>query len=309
MGESKTKEKNSKMKVEDVEDASSKELPLTEALRRKFGIIGRESEIRRCLAAKLSGKHILLEGDVGVGKTTLALAIAGFFRQPLYRIDGDEQYPSSRLTGHFEPPLVLEKGFCYDSFIPGPLTSSMKEDGILFINELNRLPEGTQNALLSAMDEGFMIIPKLGKVRAGPNFCVISTMNPREYVAVSPLSEAIRDRFVWVKLEHQSEEEERQIVWLRSGMKDADVTSNAVAITRATRKHPDLRRGASVRGAIDIASIMRQYKSRAIDIWIEVCIMGLATKIEVEDGVERNVESIIEEIVHEILGRKKKENF
>ncbi|MFX0163439.1 MAG: AAA family ATPase [Candidatus Hodarchaeota archaeon] len=309
MGETRTKGKSSKVKVEEAEDEASKELPLTEALRRRFGIIGRESELRRCLAAKLAGKHILLEGDVGVGKTTLALAIAGFFRQPLYRIDGDEQYHSSRLTGHFEPPLVLEKGFCYDSFIPGPLTSSMKEDGILFINELNRLPEGTQNALLSAMDEGFMIIPKLGEIRSGPNFCVIATMNPREYVAVSPLSEAIRDRFVWVKLVHQSEVEERQIVFLRSHIRDRDVISSAVEITRATRNHPDLRRGSSVRGAIDIGSIMRQYKSRSIDIWIEVCIMALATKIEVEDGVERSVERIIEDIVRDILGRQKRENF
>ena len=60
----------------------------------------------------------------------------------------------------------------------------MKNGSILFLNELNRMPEGTQNVLLAAMDEGVIFIPKLGKVEANEGFLIISAMNPQEFVAI-----------------------------------------------------------------------------------------------------------------------------
>ena len=63
------------------------------------------------LAAKLAKKHLLLEGDVGVGKTTLAHAIANYFSLDLERVDGDDRYSAARLVGHFDPPMVMQKGY------------------------------------------------------------------------------------------------------------------------------------------------------------------------------------------------------
>jgi len=271
---------------------------IVQEIRSKFGIVGREHELCKALAAKLAGKHLLLEGEVGVGKTTIALALAKFFNQPFYRIDGDERFTETKLVGHWEPPLVIEFGYDAEkSFVPGPLVRAMLEGGILFINELNRLPESTQNVLLPAMDEGQIIIPKLGVVKAKPGFYIIATQNPEEHVGVTSLSEALRDRFVWIKLNYQTEEEEKEITLLRSGCNDPKIVDLAVKICRATREHPEIKRGASVRGAIDLASLVSKLNSHSVDEWVDAAIMALGTKIVLEDDAGKPVEKIIREIV------------
>ncbi len=148
---------------------------LADDIARKYSIIGRRKELEAILLAKEAGKPVLIEGPVGVGKTTLARAVAEYFQQNFIRIDGDERFTETKLVGHWEPPLVIEFGYDAEkSFVPGPLVRAMLEGGILFINELNRLPESTQNVLLPAMDEGQIIVPKLGIIKAKPQFYIIA---------------------------------------------------------------------------------------------------------------------------------------
>jgi len=270
-------------------------------IQKKFNIIGRSSELRKALTSKYAGKHLLLEGEVGVGKTVLAEAIARHFDQEFFRVDGDERFNENKMVGGFDPPLVIENGYNWESFMPGPLTKAMKEGGILFLNELNRLPEGTQNVLLPAMDEERIGIPKLGVLHAEPGFYIIATQNPEEHVGVTTLGEALKDRFVWIKLNYQSEDDECRITELRSNSSDREVVRKAVKIARLTRKHPDIRRGASVRAAIDIASLMNYYDNHDEKAWIEAATSALAMKIEMEDSVERSLEAVIRDIVVQAL--------
>lgn len=274
-----------------------------EAIKKKFGIVGRTDELMKALAAKAAGRHILLEGPVGVGKTEIAHALAAYLNTEFVRFDGDERYHPDKLVGHFDPPVVLEKGYSFDSFVSGPLIRAMKDGGILFANEINRCPESTQNVLLSAMDEGHIVIPKLGEVNAKPGFFIIATQNPVEFIATTPLGEAIKDRFVWIRLDYQSESEEKQIVAAK--VKDApeEITDYSVLIVRETRLSTDLRRGASIRGAIDLAAIINEFEERSIRTWIDISIMALATKIELEDGIEDKIETIIEKIVRKVIGK------
>ena len=273
-------------------------------IQKKHKIVGREGELRQCLAAKLATKHLLLEGDVGVGKTTLAYSIATYFSQNLERVDGDERYSASRLVGHFDPPMVMKSGYNKESFVKGPLVSAMQNGSILFLNELNRMPEGTQNVLLAAMDEGRISVPKLGIVMAKDGFFVISAMNPQEFVATTPLSEALKDRFAWIRLDYQIQEEEEKITSVRSGVEDERIIRVAVGITRKTRIWPDLRRGSSIRGAIDFASIIQFLDIENKESWIQASIMAFATKIELEDGVDQKVETVLENITTEILNEE-----
>ncbi|MHA1911622.1 MAG: AAA family ATPase [Candidatus Kariarchaeaceae archaeon] len=279
----------------------SKIIDLVEDIKDKYNIVGREDELKLCLAAKLAKKHLLLEGDVGTGKTFLAHSISNYHSQALERVDGDERYTASNLIGHFDPPSVINQGYCWDSFMLGPLTKAMKNGSILFLNEINRLNEGTQNVLLAAMDEGLVKIPKLGDVLAKEGFYIIASMNPAEYVATSPLSEALRDRFAWLKLTYQTEEEERDIVKVRTGVDDDEVLSIAVRMMRETRNWIDLRRGSSIRGAIDLASIIQYLDPTDARSWADAAIMSLVTKVELEDGVEQTIEGVISTIVQKVL--------
>ncbi|MDR3605908.1 MAG: MoxR family ATPase [Oligoflexia bacterium] len=251
-------------------------------------IVGREKEllgVRACLSA---GRNVLIEGPVGIGKTHLALAVARALGRPVFRVDGDNRYTEQKLSGWFDPPSVIKTGFNAESFFAGPLVEAMRAGGILFINELNRLPEGVQNVLLPAIDEGMIIVPRLGEIRAKEGFLVIATQNPKEFVATSHLSEAILDRFELIVLDYQSETEELRIVLDQLGDSSAPAQAlslAAVRIARITRNHPRVRRGASVRAALSIAkigSVLLASGKSLQEAFAEAVLLALPTRIEIE---------------------------
>ena len=137
-----------------------------EKIQREHGIVGRERELATALAVLGAGRHLLLEGPVGVGKTTVALAVCGHLGRDTVRVDGDDRYSESKLTGWFDPPLVLKQGYGEEAFFAGPLVEAMRDGKVLFINELNRMPESVQNVLLPALDERLLQLPHIGEVRA-----------------------------------------------------------------------------------------------------------------------------------------------
>lgn len=270
-------------------------------IKSKYGIVGRDKELSLILKALESGKNVLLEGSVGIGKTRLAIAVTSYLGRPAFRVDGDERYTETKLTGWFDPPIVLSKGYGWDSFIAGPLAQAMMEGGVIFINELNRMPETTQNVLLPVMDEGRLIIPRLGEIRAKEGFAVIATQNPQEFVGTSRISEALRDRFVWIGLKHQSFDEEVEIVSREAGGAPLPLVRMAVSITRRTRDHKELRRGASVRGAIDIVALMKGNPDVSAKSLIDASVLALYNRVDVNLKSARTKEDIISEIVRSLL--------
>jgi MoxR-like ATPase len=247
---------------------------------------------------------VLIEGPVGIGKTQLALAVTRELGRPIFRVDGDNRYTEQKLSGWFDPPTVIKSGFTLDAFFAGPLVDAMRAGGVLFINELNRLPEGVQNVLLPAIDERMIIVPRLGEIRAAPGFLVIATQNPKEFVATSHLSEAILDRFELVVLDYPSESDELKIVRAQLGSKAAEtdaLTAAAVRIVRITRKHPRVRRGASVRAALSISQVgavfLKEGKSLE-DAFMEACLLSLPTRIEIErEGESTTLREEIEGLI------------
>jgi MoxR-like ATPase len=275
-----------------------------EEIKNKSGIVGRDTELGMIISALTNNKHSLLEGPVGVGKTRLALAVTNYLGRMIYRVDGDERYTENKLTGWFDPPTVLSKGYVWETFIQGPLTQAMLTGGVLFINELNRMPEGTQNVLLPAMDEGKVIIPRLGEIRAKPGFIVVATQNPEEFAGTSRISEALRDRFVWIGLKYQSFDEEVEIVRKETLSQNEGLMKTAVDIMRKTRKHQDLRRGSSIRGAIDLVMIMKAVSNPTVQKLVEAAVMALYNKIDAQLKSNRTKEEIVSEIVLSGLDEK-----
>jgi len=159
--------------------------------------------------------------------------------------------------------------------------------------------------LLPAMDERQIIIPKIGVVKAKPGFLIIATQNPEEFVGTSRLSEALKDRFVWIHLDYQSEIEEMKIVEKETGCDNDDVVATAVKITRRTREITEIRRGASIRGAIDITDLIAGREPRALfpdlNTWVRTAVMALSTRIELQDQTTHRMEDVIEKVVMDIL--------
>lgn len=277
-------------------------------------LVGRENErvrIRACLAAR---RNVLLEGPVGVGKTHLAQAVTQDLGQRVFRVDGDNRYSEQKLSGWFDPPTVVKKGFGPDAFVPGPLVEAMREGGVLFINELNRLPEGVQNVLLPAIDEGLIIVPRLGEIRAKSGFLVIATQNPKEFVATSHLSEAILDRFELIVLDYQSEEEELAIVSSRafgrpfSSLRGDEkrLSQASVRLIRLTREHPRVRRGASIRAAmsvVQLAALLLKEGMLFKEAFLSAVLMALPTRIEIEREAEtdRSIRSEVDALLGEFV--------
>ncbi|HAR43344.1 MAG TPA: ATPase [Bdellovibrionales bacterium] len=284
----------------------------SKASARVNALIGREQEIAKIRSCLRAGKNVLLEGPVGVGKTFLAIESIRELGRPSFRVDGDNRYSEQKLTGWFDPPLAIKKGFHKDAFIPGPLVEAMKAGGVLFINELNRLPEGVQNVLLPAIDERIVSVPRLGEITAKPGFLVIATQNPKEFVATSHLSEAILDRFELIVLNYQSEKDEQGIVTgavVRSKMSfkpgiQQKLVEAAVSLIRLTRSHPRVRRGASIRAALsvaDIAAVLMQDGLVFESAFLSAALMALPTRIEIEReaDAENTMHEELEELVHE----------
>ena len=217
-------------------------------------LVGRGAELALALAVLRGGRHLLLEGPAGVGKTRLALAACAALGRGAVRVDGDDRYSEARLVGWFDPPAVLRAGYGPQSFTPGPLVAAMRAGSVLLLNELNRMPEAVQNVLLPALDERRIGVPHVGEVAAAPGFAVVATQNPSEYVATGHLSEALRDRFEHLALAWQPEAEERAVAAAESGAPPA-LAAWAVRLARASRSHPAVRRGASVRAASAAAGL------------------------------------------------------
>jgi len=278
---------------------------IVEEIQKKYKIIGRTEELKKIILAHSVSKNILIEGEVGVGKTTLAKAVSSYYDSEFYRIDCSEDSLTHNLVGYFDPPLVIAKGYVEDSYVYGPLPSAMLKGGCLFINEINRMPESTQNALLTSLDEKILDIPKLKTIKAKENFFVIATQNPAAHIGVTVLGEALKDRFVWIKLNYQSPKEEMQIITQEVGLNGEQaerIAKISQEIIQITRDSTALRRGSSIRGSIDLAALMNQNsKVNNSKDWVEAAIMALYNKIELEDGINKSKTEIIAEIVLAVL--------
>jgi len=280
---------------------------IVKEIQKRYKIIGRTEELKKIILARSVDKNLIIEGQVGTGKTRIAKAIASFYDTDFARIDCSEETLPHNLVGYFDPPLVISKGYQEDSYIYGPLASSMLKGGCLFINEINRMPESTQNSLLTALDEGILEIPKLKTIRAHKKFFTIATQNPAAHVGVTVIGEALKDRFIWIKLDFQPPEEEVLIIKQEANLDNLDgekIAQLSQQIIHHSRNNRSIQRGSSIRGAIDLAQLISKTEEiNSSTNWVNTAIMALYNKVELEDGVTRSKEEIITDIVLSALNK------
>ena len=272
-------------------------------------LVGRERELELTLAAVAAGRDIVLEGPLGTSKTTMLTAITQEWGIPLLFVEGNADLTPAKLVGHHNPARVLREDYSAENFVPGPLVEAMQQGGFLYIEEFNRAPEDTLNTLLTAMADRAITVPRVGTIRALPTFRVIASMNPYDNIGTTRLSTSVHDRLNRLAVDYQDAEAEESIVRLRTGATGAlgeRLTGDAVAVTRATRRHPDVRQGSSVRGAIDttlVATRLAQLRDLTgpddaayPELVFDAMIVALSGRIHLDEAAETTPERVLREI-------------
>jgi MoxR-like ATPase len=166
-------------------------------------IVGKPAQVRDCVACLLAGGHLLIEDVPGVGKTTLAHALARAFGLHFSRVQFTADLMPSDLSG----VSVYERGREAFVFHPGPVFAQ-----VLLADEINRASPKTQSALLEAMEEKQVTVE--GETRALPSpFFVIATQNPQDQLGTFALPESQLDRFLMrISLGYPDRAAERQLL-------------------------------------------------------------------------------------------------
>lgn len=279
-------------------------------------LVGRERELELLLAAVATGRDIVLEGPPGTSKTTMLKAITAEWHIPFLLVEGNAELTPSKLIGHHNPARVLREDYSPENFVPGPLTDAMKQGGFLYIEELNRAPEDTLNTLLMAIADRQIVIPRVGSIHAAPTFRIVASMNPFDNVGTARLSTSVHDRLCRLALDYQDESAERGIVALRTGLEaESPLTTrliaDGVAATRATREHPDVRQGSSVRGAIDAVVVAAELAAmRGVEdsddaaypkVLLDAMVVALSGRLQLDEVAETTAEAVLFEIWQKLV--------
>jgi MoxR-like ATPase len=230
---------------------------------------GARETIELVTVAFLAGGHVLIEDIPGVGKTTLAKALALSIGGSFRRLQCTPDLMPADVTG----VSIYDERERTFSFHPGPVFCD-----ILLADELNRTPPRTQAALLEALSEGQVTVEGTAKPLSAQFFCV-ATQNPLDHVGTYPLPDSQRDRFLLAfrlgypeaeaefnLLAHDGAENDlarltpifdaTNVVRMRSAVRKVRVEDSvrryALDLVRATRHTKGLLQGASPRAGLGL---------------------------------------------------------
>ena len=239
-------------------------------------VVGKRNEIRLLVCAMLAGTHVLIEDVPGVGKTTLAAALAKAAGLSFKRAQFTPDVMASDITGF----NIYNRQTDKFEFREGLVMCNL-----LLGDEINRASPKTQSALLEAMEEGKVTVDGTTYKLPSP-FMVIATQNPHGFVGTYPLPEAQLDRFALkLSMGYPTEEQETDILMARRGVNpldrvqavtdvegvtkmrrmtaeatvDPEICRYVVNLVAATRKHPGISRGASPRASIAVMRMAQAY--------------------------------------------------
>lgn len=239
-------------------------------------VLGKPRQAKLALACLIAGGHLLLEDVPGVGKTTLAHALAASFALDFQRV----QFTSDLLPSDIVGVSVYERESGQFRFHPGPIFG-----GLLLADEINRATPKTQSALLEAMAENQVTVD--GQTHALPQpFFVVATQNPLDLAGTFALPDSQLDRFMLrLSLGYPDPAAERELLTgtnrhdLLAGLKpvlDGDallalrkqaqaVTASPAlldylqALLAASRRHADIRTGLSPRAGLSLLAAARAW--------------------------------------------------
>jgi MoxR-like ATPase len=239
-------------------------------------IRGKSEAVHLAVLALIARGHLLIEDVPGVGKTTLARALAASIGGTFHRI----QFTSDLLPSDILGVSVLDPKTGHFDFRPGAIFAN-----VVLADEINRTTPRTQSALLEAMNDGQVSIDGRS-YRLEQPFFVVATQNPEEHYGTYPLPESQMDRFILrLRLDYLAPEDEKRLLLdVGSGPGEAlakltpalplrdlialqeaadrvrlspELAEYIVAVARETRRSPFLSLGISPRGQLAWRNLAR----------------------------------------------------
>jgi MoxR-like ATPase len=239
-------------------------------------LLGKQHQVRLAFACLLAGGHLLVEDVPGVGKTTLAHAMAATFDLAFQRI----QFTSDLLPSDIVGVSVYERETGNFRFHPGPVFAQL-----LLADEINRATPKTQSALLEAMAEGQVTTDGISRALTAP-FFVVATQNPLDLAGTYPLPDSQLDRFMLrISLDYPNADAERALLTgedrveligrlspcldvqdidrlrarARAVLASPALLDYLQALLAASRKHADARVGLSPRAGLALLAAARAW--------------------------------------------------
>ena len=285
-------------------------------------VLGKSHEVRLAFVALLAGGHILIEDPPGLGKTTLAHALAATLGLGFQRV----QFTSDLLPADVLGVSVYDAQSRQFQFHPGPVFTH-----VLLADEINRAPPRTQSALLEAMAEHQVTLD--GMTRALPDpFFVLATQNPVDLSGTYPLPDSQLDRFLLrLTLGYPNAESERallagtdrreliaqagpllsseDVLALRVAVNEvhaSDALVNYVqALLARSRQHPGVRVGLSPRAGIALLRASRAYalllgRQHVLPEDVQALFAAVAAHRLVAEAEASSVQALAKSILHAV---------
>ena len=285
-------------------------------------VLGKSQEVRLAFVALLSGGHLLIEDLPGLGKTTLAHALAATLGLGFQRV----QFTSDLLPADVLGVSVYDAQSRQFQFHPGPVFTH-----VLLADEINRAPPRTQSALLEAMAEHQVTLDGMTRPLPDP-FFVIATQNPVDLSGTYPLPDSQLDRFLLrLTLGYPNAESERAllagadrrelIAQTRPLLSSTDVLALRVAVNEVhasealldyvqalvtrSRQQPGVRVGLSPRAGIALLRASRAYalllgRKHVLPEDVQALFAAVATHRLVAEAEASSTQALAKSILHAV---------